>query len=175
MDFLFIFHHFLKGNKKVRDSNKIKADLIPYASEYSRAVRSWIDSEETLFDLCRSKDYPPSPNIVDTWQKGDTSSYLLISENKPIAYGELWLRKIEREIEITHLLVDPFKRSRGLGSKMVSLLYDRASNYPGIIKVILHLHSENEDALACYLNAGFELVSTTAGIPGLRMIRIVDN
>ncbi len=157
------------------DSHKIKADLIPFASEYSRDVRSWIDSEQTLFDLCRSKDFPPSSKIVDTWQKKDISSYLLISENKPIAYGELWMRKIEREIEITHLLVNPFKRSRGLGSKMVSLLYERASHYPGIIKVVLHLHSENEDALGCYLNAGFELVSTTLGVPGLRMIRLVNN
>jgi len=159
----------------VSDSHKIKADLIPYASEYSRDVRSWIDSEETLFDLCRSKEYPPPTGIVSSWQKNDISSYLLISENKPVAYGELWHRKMEREIEITHLLVDPYKRSRGLGTKMVRLLYERASQYPSIIKVVLHLHSENQDALSCYLNAGFELVSTTMGLPGLRMIKIVNN
>ncbi|MFH2049846.1 MAG: GNAT family N-acetyltransferase [bacterium] len=157
------------------DSYKVKADLIPYAAEFDKAVCSWIDSEQTLFDLCRSKDYPPSEDIIGTWQREDISAYLLISENKPVAYGELWLRKMEREIEITHLLVDPFKRSRGLGTKMVGLLYERASQYPGIVKVVIHLHSDNEDALSCYLNAGFELVGTTMGLPGLRMIRIVNN
>lgn len=157
------------------DSQQVKADLIPYTSEFNCAVSSWIDSEQTLYDLCRSKEYPPSPEIVDAWQREDILPYLLISENKPVAYGELWLRKMEKEIEICHLLVDPFKRSRGLGAKMVGLLYERATQYPGIVKVVLHLHSDNEDALSCYLNAGFELVSTTMGIPGLRMIRIVNN
>jgi len=163
---------FKKANV-LSDLSQVKADIVPYTSEYARDVRSWIDCEETYYNLCRSKDFPPPPNVVETWQRNNITPYLLFSSNRPVAYAELWERRLEREIEITHLIVDTFKRGQGFGTKMLQLLYDRASQRKGIMKVVLHMFTDNHEALGCYLSAGFELVGTTPGFPGLRMIKIV--
>ena len=155
-------------------STQIKADIVGYTSEYASVVRYWINSEETYYHLTRSKEYPPSDDIVDSWQRQDVSSYLLFSENKPVAYGELWRRSQEMAMEIVHLLVDPSKRLRGYGTKMLQLLYDRAAARPGVSQVIINLYTGSEEALGCYLKAGFEIVGTSPHTMGLRMIRIVN-
>ncbi len=151
----------------------IKADIIPYADEYAQVVRSWIDSEETLFNVCRGKEFPPAEDIVEGWQREDVTSFMLLADRKPVAYGELWSRPNERAIEISHLIVDPIKRSRGFGTKMIELLYQRASEKRGTVKVVINLYGENEEALGCYLKAGFELLGTTTHTVGLRMVKLV--
>jgi RimJ/RimL family protein N-acetyltransferase len=151
----------------------VRADIIPFAEEYAQVVRSWIDSEETLFNVCRGKEYPPAEDIVVSWQRDDVSSFILLADRKPVAYGELWSRSNERSMEICHLIVEPFKRGKGFGTKMLQLLYQRAADRPNIIKVIVNLYGENDEALGCYLKAGFELLGTTTHTMGLRMVRIV--
>ncbi|UCC43538.1 MAG: GNAT family N-acetyltransferase [Candidatus Zixiibacteriota bacterium] len=155
------------------DSVDAKADIVPYTSEYSVTVRSWIDSPETLQSLCRSDEFPPAQDIVDSWQLPTVSAYILFAERKPVAYGEILHRKLERAFEIAHLIVDPSLRSRGYGIKMLKLLYDRAAVKPGITKVLINIHTPNEEALGCYLKAGFELVGTSTYGEGLQMIRTV--
>jgi len=156
------------------DPTRIKADIIPYNPEYAQIVRSWIESEETYKNLCRGQDFPPPEDIVDGWQRPDVTAYLLFSEHKPIAYGELWNRPIENAVEIAHLLVDPYKRSRGYGTKMLNLLYEAAAQRPDIIKVILNLYGDSEEILGCFVKAGFELAGTTVHTMGLRMVRLVE-
>ena len=62
---------------------------------------------------------------------------------------------------------------KGFGTKMLQLLFQRASERQGIVKVVINLYGENEEALGCYLNAGFELLGTTTHTMGLRMVRLV--
>ncbi len=154
------------------DLSQVKADIIPYTKEYAPDVRSWIDCQETHFNLCRGKDFPPPSDVIESWQRKDVAPYLLFSKNRPVAYGELWERRLEREVEITHLLVNPFRRGRGFGVKMLTLLFDRAAQRQEVIRVVMHLLNDNTEALGCYLSAGFELVGTTPGLPGLRMVRM---
>ncbi len=156
------------------DPIKVKADLIPYVPEYSRVVHSWIDSEETYHDLCRGKQFPPSEDIVDSWQRDGVTSFILLSERKPVAYGELWHRPMDLAMEIAHLIVDRFKRSEGYGTKMIELLYDRAAQRENITRVMIHLYGDSEVALGCYVKAGFELLGTTTYTTGLRLVRTVD-
>ena len=151
----------------------VKADIIPYSAEYSQVVRSWIESEETYFNVCRGKEYPPPDELVDSWQRTDVSSYLLFSDNRPVAYAELWVRPNERAVEISHLLVDPYKRQQGYGTKMLELLYQRGAERANITRVIVNLYNDSEAALGCYLKAGFELLGTASHTLGLKMIRLV--
>lgn len=151
----------------------VKADIVPYTAEYSRVVLSWIDSEQTYRKVCRATDFPPPDDLVDSWQRGGVSAYLLFSAGKPVAYGELWDKPLEMAIEIAHLIVDPYKRSRGYGTKMLGLLHQRAAQRPNVVKVILNLFGGDEVALGCYLKAGFDLVGTTTYLNGLRMVRMV--
>ena len=156
------------------DPIRVKADLIPYVPEYSRVVHSWIDSEETYLDLCRGKQFPPPEDIVDSWQRDGVTSFVMLSERKPVAYGELWHRPTDLALEIAHLIVDRYRRSEGFGTKMTELLYDRASQRENITRVMIHLYGENEVALGCYLKAGFELLGTTTYTTGLRLVRPID-
>lgn len=155
------------------EPTRVKADIVPYTPEYAGLVRSWIDSNETYHDLCRGLDFPPPEDIIDSWQHSGVSSYLLFSQRKPVAYGELWKRPLEMAVEITHLIVEPVNRSRGYGTKMLELLYERAAQRSSVAKVILNLYGENEVALGCYLKAGFKLVGVSSHTVGLRMIRMV--
>jgi ribosomal protein S18 acetylase RimI-like enzyme len=155
------------------DSTRIKADLVPFTSEYSAIVRSWIDSEETYDAVCRGISFPPPDDIVDSWQRKGVTSYLLLADRKPVAYGELWERQAERAVEVAHVMVDQYQRSRGYGTKLVRLLYERASERPGVNRVLLNLYHDSQEALGCFLKAGFELVGTATHIEGLKMMKMV--
>ncbi|MFQ6008077.1 MAG: GNAT family N-acetyltransferase [Candidatus Zixiibacteriota bacterium] len=157
----------------LNEFTRVKADLVPFTAEYSRDVLSWIDSERTYRNLCRATEFPPRDDLVDSWQREGVSSYLLFSEGKPVAYGELWEKPLEKAIEIAHLIVDPYQRSRGFGTMMLKLLYERAARRPNVVKVILNLFNGDEIALGCYVKAGFELVGITNYATGLRMERMV--
>ena len=153
-------------------SSKAKADIIPYTEEYSLVVRSWIDSQQTLFYVCRGKEFPPADDLVDSWQRKDVSSYLLFSDRKPIAYGEIWPRPAELAVEIAHLIVDPYRRGEGLGVKMLNLLFEQAASRRDVKRVMVNLYNDSEVALGCYLKAGFELVGTATHTMGLKMVRM---
>lgn len=153
---------------------RVKADIVPYSPEYSQTVRSWIDCEETYQNLCRGKDYPPPDEIIDSWQRDSVKSYLLMWQSKPVAYGELFSRPLEMAVEIAHLLVDPYKRSEGYGTKMLELLYLRAEQRPNVAKVILNLYGNCTVTLGCYLKAGFVIEGTSSYTVGLRMVRMTQ-
>jgi len=156
------------------DSTQVKADLVRYTPEYSGVVRSWIESEETYRLVCRGVSFPPPDDIVDSWQRQGVKSYLLISNRKPVAYGELWDRKGEQAVEIAHVIVDTYQRSRGFGTKLLELLYNRAAEQPAVLRVLINLYHDDSDVLGCFLKAGFEISSTATHIEGLRLVRLVE-
>lgn len=156
------------------DPARVKADLVPYTQEYSGVVRSWIESPETYQLVCRGIDFPPPDDIVDSWQRKGVAAYILYSDRKPIGYGEIWERPVEQAAEITHLLVDPYKRSRGYGTKLLELLYERAATRKGVARVLINLYHHSPEVLGCYLKAGFELTGTATHIEGLKMMRLVE-
>jgi RimJ/RimL family protein N-acetyltransferase len=151
----------------------IKADLIPYTSMYSDLVRSWIDSEECHYSLCLGKGFPPPHDIVESWQKEGIKSYLMYFENKPVAYAEFWDKPFDLAVEIAHLLVEPARRSQGYGTRMLELMFDKATERNDIASVHLNLFVQNKAALNCYLKAGFELVGAANYATGLKMIRML--
>ncbi len=156
------------------ESIEVKADIIGYSDEYAATVRGWIESEETYQVLCRGKGFPPPENVVDTWQRPGVSAYILLSENKPVAYGELWDKPQSMAVEVAHLLVDPMLRGRGYGTKMLLLLYDRASGRKGVTQVQINVFNGTEEALSCYIKAGFELTGTSPHTEGLKMVKVVE-
>jgi ribosomal protein S18 acetylase RimI-like enzyme len=157
----------------VMEPIEIKADLIPYADEYAETIHSWIDSEETFKFITRGVGFPPSVEVAKTWQREGMSSYILLSNQKPIAYGELWIRPNELAIEIAHVIVDKAHRGEGYGVKLIKLLYDRVVARGDVIKVTAVVHHENDSALSCFVKAGFELSGTTKFTKSLKMIKLI--
>ncbi|MEW5796450.1 MAG: GNAT family N-acetyltransferase [Candidatus Zixiibacteriota bacterium] len=158
----------------MEDYTQVKADLVPYSSEYAAVVRSWIESEETYQLVCRGINFPPPDDIVDSWQRQGVKSYLLIANRKPVAYGELWERKAEMAVEVAHVIVDTYLRSRGYGTTLLQLLYNRAAELPGVLRVLINLYHDNSEVLGCYLKAGFEISSTATHVEGLRLVKLVE-
>lgn len=155
------------------EPQQIKADLVPYSEEYGEKVRGWIESEETYLLVCRGRNFPPPDDIVKSWQRDGVRSYLLFSEGKPVAYGELWERPNELAVEIGHLLVDQYKRFEGVGSKMLELLYNRAAARSDVAKVIARIFNENEPMLGSLLKSGFEISATNSYSDGLRLVKMI--
>jgi len=158
----------------MEDFTQVKADLVPYGSEYSAVVRSWIESEETYNLVCRGINFPPPDDIVDSWQRQGVRSFLLIANRKPVAYGELWERKAEQAVEIAHVIVDTYQRSRGYGTLLLRLMYERASETPGVLRVLINLYHQDSEVLGCFLKAGFEISGTATHVEGLRLVRLVE-
>ena len=155
-------------------TQQVKADLVPYTSEYAGIVRSWMETEETYKLVCRGTNYPPPDDIVDSWQRQGVTSYLLISGRKPVAYGEIWDRKAEQAVEIAHVIVETYKRSQGIGTKLLELLFNRASQRAGITRVLINLYNDSTEVLGCCLKAGFEIQGTATHVEGLKLAREVD-
>lgn len=153
------------------DRDQAKADLIPFSAEYSGQVRTWIDSAETYHDLARAQEFPPPPDVVDSWQRDGVLSFLLFANNRPVAYAELWDRPVELAMEVCHLVVDPARRGQGFGSKMLDLLFDRAQRRRGVAMVTSNLFGNHEIALGCFLKARFEVAGTSKYAEGLRLVR----
>ena len=156
------------------DSTQVKADLVPYTPEYAGVVRSWIESEETYRLVCRGANFPPPDDLIESWQRKGVASYLLISRRRAVAYGELWDRRTDNAVEISHVIVDTYQRSRGYGTKLLQLLYTRAAERPGVNRVTINLYHDNAEVLGCLVKAGFELSGTAAHIEGLKLVRLVD-
>lgn len=155
------------------DPTRARAELVPYAPEFASTVRSWIDSDETYHFVCRGSGFPPPEDVVDSWQRQGVNSYVLTADRQPVAYAELWDRANEQAVEIAHVLVAPFRRGEGFGTRMVKLLTGKVENRADISKLLAILYTDNETALACLLGAGFELVGTTNYAQGLRLVRII--
>ena len=60
----------------------------------------------------------------------------------------------EHEAELARLIVDPDRRGRGLGRRLVAQLAVRAAEL-GFDEVWLRVAPDNEPAIACYQSAGF--------------------
>ena len=151
-----------------------KADIIPYAPDYARTVRSWIDCEETYRNVCRGTEFPPPEDIVESWQREGVTAFLLFAQRKPVAYAELWSRPMDMAVEIAHLIVDPSQRARGYGTKMLELMFQRGAQREGIVKVLISLYGDSTVALGCFLKANFELMGTATYTTGLKLVRLVE-
>jgi RimJ/RimL family protein N-acetyltransferase len=157
----------------VTESTSAKADLIPFSHSFAQRVASWIDSAETYCNMTGELTEPPE-DVVESWQQVDVKAFLLMAHGQPLAYGEIWDRPVELAAEIGHLIVDPARRGRGYGTKMLQLLTQRAAQNARVRRVILNFHGGDETVLGCYLKAGFELVASGSGGEGLRMEMKVD-
>ena len=155
------------------DPTGVKADLIPYSTEYRRDVHSWLDSPETLRAVCRGKEFPPPEDVVDGWHRKGVAPFIMLSANKPVAYGELWNRPLELALEVSHLLVAPAYRGKGYGTKMLELLVARAETRRDIAKVMINLFDDDEVALGCYLKAGFEVLGMSKFTTGIRLVKLI--
>lgn len=101
----------------------------------------------------------PNPEEILAWQRGgDAGGYVLRQAGSPVAYGELWIDRTVNEAELAKIIVKPSLRRRGIGSRFVRLLLERAGAL-GLPVAYVRVVPDNVEAIRCYEHAGFVRVS----------------
>ncbi|GAA4181662.1 hypothetical protein GCM10022252_06410 [Streptosporangium oxazolinicum] len=133
-------------------------DLLPFTATYAATVAGWPASPLEVAMWCGRHEFPLPARVVADWQRGeDVRSHLLLAEEGPLGYGELWVDTEEDEIELARIIVAPGARGRGIGRELVRGLAALARE-AGYANVFMRVHPDNDRALRCYRGAGFLLV-----------------
>lgn len=128
--------------------------LQPFDPADAAVVAAWAESAEEAWSWCSSTSAPVPAETVAGWGRAEgVLPHVLREGERLVAYGELWVDDEEREVELARLIVEPERRGRGVGRRLVSLLAARAGRIHA--RVVLRVHAENEIAMRCYAAAGF--------------------
>lgn len=93
--------------------------------------------------------------VLDWWRGEDVDPWVMVdADDRPVAYGELWLDPDEDEVELARLIVAPELRRRGLGQQLTRALMAKAAA-TGLGLTMLRTDPDNEAAIGCYLACGF--------------------
>jgi RimJ/RimL family protein N-acetyltransferase len=135
----------------------VRARLMPFEDEHAARVASWVLDEREAYLLAPRTLPPLTAEKVRDWAGPGRQQFSLVESGRkrPVGYGELnVLRTEERHFWLGHLIVDPRRRGRGLGTRLTRLLLERAFNQQGARRVTLVVFPENRRAVACYRAAG---------------------
>jgi RimJ/RimL family protein N-acetyltransferase len=100
--------------------------------------------------------WPLDSQQIDTYlQNEPVSAYLFIDDERPIGYIEL-AQDPDNQIRLCRILIaDPNARSKGYGSKLISLAIEKAKVEFGAVTVELAVFENNQPARRCYEKLGF--------------------
>ncbi len=131
--------------------------------EFRRVVASDIafcwpiyrDSMQKLTAELQGWDEPAQRKAIEEALADDNSSILMAANSDA---GWLHVEETRREIYLTHLYLDPAARNRGLGSKFLRWMAERAQrkNKSFIVEVL-----KNCRARSLYERVGFRAVGTS--------------
>ena len=131
------------------------AELVVPSAADAATVAGWSRSAEEARLWCSRAEHPfPAEVLRRWWDADDVQPWLLTDDERPVAYGELWLDVDEDEVELARLIVDPARRRTGLGRRLVSDLLAAARD-TGLSGCFLRVAPDNAPALALYRSAGF--------------------
>lgn len=129
-------------------------NLVPFRATHAATVATWPRSPTESLHWCG--EFPVSPETVTSWSTAtDVQVYLLMNNEEPIAYGELWLD--DDETELARLIVAPPHRNQGAGKHLVTALTNIALTRDAPL-IALRVHPDNSRAARLYRRAGFQLV-----------------
>jgi len=129
-------------------------NLAPFKPTHAATVAKWPQSPNESLHWCG--EYPVTPETIASWSTtNEVQAYLLMNNEEPIAYGELWLD--DEETELARLIVAPPHRNQGTGKHLVTALTNIAlTRTPELIA--LRVHPNNSRAAHLYQRAGFHPV-----------------
>lgn len=128
-------------------------ELRPFRPEHAALVAGWAETAEDL-DRWASLDEPATAQTFAAWLDDPEVSAWMLIDDRPVAYGELWVSHADDEVELGRLLVAPADRGRGVGRAFVTLLVAQAGQL-GVSQAWVRVVRDNAPALRCYESAGF--------------------
>lgn len=87
--------------------------------------------------------------------------FVVMMDNQVSGYGGYW--KVDDEAQITNLVIEPARRRKGLGRKLLSHLMENA-RHEKCRRSTLEVRAGNRGALALYQQAGFTTVGRRPGV-----------
>ena len=138
----------------------MELDLHPFDPGHAATVASWVPTDRDLLWLAPRTPPPLTPQKVAAWS-GDRNTPLMVmpaGQRKPCGYGEInRMKKTPAHLWLGHIVIDPRKRGRGIGSCFVRLLLNEAFAVCGADTVSLIVFPKNEPAVKCYVRCDFVL------------------
>ncbi len=132
--------------------------LEPFRPGTARAIASWARTERELDDWASLAE-SPTPRDFERWHGvPDVHAFILEEAERVIGYGEIWIERAEREVELARIIVAPERRGRGFGAILVQRLIERAAAHP-VDTAWVRVVPGNGPATACYARSGFEPAS----------------
>lgn len=141
--------------------------LVPFASAHAPVIAGWVRSAHELRLLAPSTSPPLTAQKVREWVKPLGRAFVLLpgcleTEEKPcdpVGYAELNPMRGQPDHQwIGHVIVDPGRRSRGLGRMLLDAIVRYAFDRLRASRISLVVFPENDIAARCYESAGFSMV-----------------
>ena len=146
---VFIFH---KRNKK-----HIMIRIRSFITSDEEIIMSWCRDEKT-FDLWTAGTLGEYPLTREKFAKtADIMRFTALDDNEVSGFFTMRNPKgTPDEIRFGYVIVNPEKRGKGIGRKMLQLGLEFAFDIYQTDKVTLGVFEENEKACRCYRAAGFK-------------------
>lgn len=143
-----------------RPEGRADWQLLTPTATHAELVAGWSRSAEEADRWASRAEHPfPASALITWWEDTDVQPWLLVDpDGVPVAYGEVWDDEDEAEVELARLIVDPDRRRRGVGRRLVDELVALARN-TGRAACFLRVAPGNLAALALYRSAGFRDVA----------------
>lgn len=130
------------------------ARLGPYDAGVAATIVGWARSAEESDAWASLTQAGPDPFARWHAEPG-VHPYVLVVDDAPVAYGEVWEDREEDEAELARVIVAPSLRGRGLGRTLIAMLAEEAQRM-GFADIWVRVVPSNTAAIACYRAAGFK-------------------
>src|SRR5262245_31534150 len=133
--------------------------LEDFGEEYAATVLEWVGSADDALDWAEAPFLRVGPELLEEWhaQRGIVPCVGRLG-GELCAYGQIWEDQVEREAEVSRVLVKPELRRQGVGRSFVALLGVEARRR-GFGVVVARIARRNRAGYACFRAAGFSRVS----------------
>ena len=140
--------------------------LRKYKNEDAKTIAKWIKNERELrlWSADRYENYPITEfDIINNYKECQRSNnfYPLTLVDKNNIIGHLIIRNPCEDLLIFRLgfiIINPYYRKQGYGKKIINEAIEYAKKNYNAKNFNLGVFIDNENALNCYLNAGFKII-----------------
>jgi ribosomal protein S18 acetylase RimI-like enzyme len=137
------------------DERNHSLELRQFQPDDGPVVISFLSTAQDAAAWASLDEVPVDATVLARWHEDDdVHAFMLLVDGVPAGYGEIWVDEPEDETELARIVIDPARRGRGLGRKLVRLLSTEAARH-GLAETWLRVVPENAAAISCYRAAGF--------------------
>ena len=156
--FGFVAKYLARAQRAMTQPGRLR--LADFKSDHGRVIVGWVSSAGELRVWAGADvPFPPAAALFPGWHAdSDAHPCVLFDGEELVAYGETWVDREGKEIELARIIVAPARRGKGLGEAFTRLMMARAADIE-IDDVFVRVMPENRAAIECYENVGFVRVS----------------